>query len=84
MGLQVDDGGAETSQTVGKVGGEFRRDDLVTSTVLWQVLIRLQVKDGVFGGIGEQLVNVPIVSLYAYQMKKVRWVRKNHDKPRPS
>ena len=68
----------------GKWGGEFRRDDLVTSTVLWQVLIRLQVKDGVFGGIGEQLVNVPIVSLYAYQMKKVRWVRKNHDKPRPS
>ena len=46
MGLQVDDGGAETSQTVGKVGGEFRRDDLVTSTVLWQVLVRLQVKDG--------------------------------------
>ena len=30
----------------GKWGGEFRRDDLVTSTVLWQVLVRLQVKDG--------------------------------------
>ena len=40
MGLQVDDGGAETSH----------REDLVTSTVLGQVLIRFQVKDGVFDG----------------------------------